>query len=190
MGFWRCTVPRQSAPVSPPPMMTTRLPVARMSAAGSSVSPRQRCSAVAGIPWHSEFPSARVLELSDRADAFEINTDGSGYTKLHDFAGGVTGYSEPPHADLLCSGGFLYGTTEAGGSYNNGTLFSLESEHHELHDSPQFWPPRGWKSAGSRTGHFRQHPLRNHVRWGCLWGWHGVWHQYHRHQLCDLAFIQ
>ena len=26
---WRCTVPRQSAPVSPPPMITTRLPAAR-----------------------------------------------------------------------------------------------------------------------------------------------------------------
>ena len=28
---WRCDVPRQSEPVSPPPMMTTRLPVARMA---------------------------------------------------------------------------------------------------------------------------------------------------------------
>ena len=30
---WRCAVPRQSAPVSPPPMMTTRLPLALMGAA-------------------------------------------------------------------------------------------------------------------------------------------------------------
>ena len=30
---WRWLVPRQSAPVSPPPMMTTRLPVARMEPA-------------------------------------------------------------------------------------------------------------------------------------------------------------
>jgi hypothetical protein len=35
---WRWQVPRQSAPVSPPPMITTRLPVARISSPGT-VSP-------------------------------------------------------------------------------------------------------------------------------------------------------
>ncbi len=35
---WRCAVPRQSAPVSPPPMMTTRLPLALMGDAASAPS--------------------------------------------------------------------------------------------------------------------------------------------------------
>ncbi|COZ73740.1 Uncharacterised protein [Mycobacterium tuberculosis] len=33
---WRCTVPRQSAPVSPPPMMTTFLPFAVIGGCPSS----------------------------------------------------------------------------------------------------------------------------------------------------------
>ena len=35
---WRWLVPRQSAPVSPPPMMRTRLPVARMAPAAASIA--------------------------------------------------------------------------------------------------------------------------------------------------------
>ena len=43
---WRCAVPRQSAPVSPPPMITTCLPFAVMKSASAIVSPsfRRFCS--------------------------------------------------------------------------------------------------------------------------------------------------
>ena len=36
---WRCAVPRQSAPVSPPPMITTRLPAAEMISSSGASSP-------------------------------------------------------------------------------------------------------------------------------------------------------
>ena len=39
---WRCAVPRQSAPVSPPPMITTCLSFAVMNWLSSIASPSQR----------------------------------------------------------------------------------------------------------------------------------------------------
>ena len=55
----RCAVPRQSAPVSPPPMMTTRLPAALMSGSSGTSSPSQRGSAGSGSRRRSESPAAR-----------------------------------------------------------------------------------------------------------------------------------
>ena len=39
---WRIEVPTQSEPVSPPPMTTTSLPVARMASASGTMSPARR----------------------------------------------------------------------------------------------------------------------------------------------------
>ena len=39
---WRMEVPTQSEPVSPPPMTTTSLPVARMASASGTASPATR----------------------------------------------------------------------------------------------------------------------------------------------------
>ena len=44
---WRWAVPRQSAPVSPPPMMTTRLPLASMGGAASARS----CTRLEGLRY-------------------------------------------------------------------------------------------------------------------------------------------
>jgi len=54
---------------------------------------------------------------------FSISTNGSDFTTVHSFAGGSEGVS--PVAGLILSGNTLYGTTQAGGSWNNGTVFSL-----------------------------------------------------------------
>jgi uncharacterized repeat protein (TIGR03803 family) len=54
---------------------------------------------------------------------FSLNTDGTGFTTLHNFTGG-TGGSEP-YAAVILSGNTLYGTTEYGGSLDEGTVFSL-----------------------------------------------------------------
>jgi len=56
---------------------------------------------------------------------FEINTDGTGYTKLHDFSGRSNGDGGNPQGALLLAGDFLYGTTAAGGTYGLGTVFSI-----------------------------------------------------------------
>jgi uncharacterized repeat protein (TIGR03803 family) len=54
---------------------------------------------------------------------FQINTDGTGFSVIHQFAGGSDGVE--PYADLMLSGSMLYGTTELGGSFGGGTVFAI-----------------------------------------------------------------
>jgi uncharacterized repeat protein (TIGR03803 family) len=55
---------------------------------------------------------------------FRINTDGTGFTNLHSFAGSP-GDGSFPLAALVLSSNSLYGTTYFGGGANNGTVFKL-----------------------------------------------------------------
>jgi uncharacterized repeat protein (TIGR03803 family) len=60
---------------------------------------------------------------------FALNTDGTGYTNLHLFAG--HGYGSAPYAGLMFSGNTLYGTTQYGGSGggNGGsTVFAINPD--------------------------------------------------------------
>jgi len=55
---------------------------------------------------------------------FGMNTDGSGFTPLHNFTGGAEGQS--PNVDLIeASDGLLYGVTYSGDSLHRGTLFKI-----------------------------------------------------------------
>jgi uncharacterized repeat protein (TIGR03803 family) len=54
---------------------------------------------------------------------FKIKSDGTGYSKLLDFAGAVNG-STPP-GSLIFDGTFLYGMTYAGGVNDSGTIFKI-----------------------------------------------------------------
>lgn len=50
---------------------------------------------------------------------FSSQTDGSGYTSLHEFAcGGVEGEGSNPNAHLISDGSKLYGTTQADSEYS------------------------------------------------------------------------
>jgi len=67
---------------------------------------------------------------------FRINTDGSGYTNLHDFAGGSDD-GKYPTGSLTLSGSKLYGTTQQGGASDNGVIFEIETDgsgYIHLHD--------------------------------------------------------
>jgi uncharacterized repeat protein (TIGR03803 family) len=58
---------------------------------------------------------------------FAVNTDGTGFMTLHNFAGRPsldTGLI-PSGGGLILSGSTLYGTTYSGGTYGDGTVFSL-----------------------------------------------------------------
>jgi uncharacterized repeat protein (TIGR03803 family) len=58
---------------------------------------------------------------------FRMNIDGSGYTNLHDFAGGAADGASPM-GDLTLSGTTFYGLTTQGGSNNLGTAFRVNTD--------------------------------------------------------------
>jgi uncharacterized repeat protein (TIGR03803 family) len=57
---------------------------------------------------------------------FKLNTDGTGFTNLYDFAQGAGGTM--PQAGLLLSGSTLYGTTPDTGGSTGGTVFKLNTD--------------------------------------------------------------
>jgi uncharacterized repeat protein (TIGR03803 family) len=63
---------------------------------------------------------------------FKINTDGTGYETLYEFTGGANDGGGPN--ELIVSNGVIYGTTDHGGEFSSGTLFSLHT------DGTQFTP--------------------------------------------------
>lgn len=75
---------------------------------------------------------------------FAINTDGTGFTILHNFTGGSDGTY--PYAGLILSSNTLYGTASGGGSSGNGTVFSLGPVSSLL--SP---PPLSIASSGNQA---------------------------------------
>jgi len=61
---------------------------------------------------------------------FKINTDGTGYTVLHRFLGGVAGGAQPNDSLFLADDGYLYGFTPDCGyfgmtAFTNGTIFKI-----------------------------------------------------------------
>src|SRR5580692_11258252 len=51
---------------------------------------------------------------SNQGGVFKVNTDGSGFTNLHNFTGGENGIS--PYGGLILAVDTLYGTTSFGGT--------------------------------------------------------------------------
>ncbi len=58
---------------------------------------------------------------------FKMNTDGAGFTLLHEFAGGGNDGTYPI-GSLTLSGGSLYGMTWRGGDKNKGTVFKMDTD--------------------------------------------------------------
>ncbi len=71
------------------------------------------------------FGTASVGGSSGYGTVYTVNTDGTGFAVLHDFTGGSDGNF--PAAGLILSGNTLYGTTENGGSTDNGTVFAINT---------------------------------------------------------------
>jgi uncharacterized repeat protein (TIGR03803 family) len=59
---------------------------------------------------------------------FKLNSDGTGFTNLHSFTDYGGGAGPVPQAGLILSGTTLYGATEFGGTWNNGTVFRLNTD--------------------------------------------------------------
>ena len=56
---------------------------------------------------------------------FQIQLDGSGYNKIHDFAGGANDGARPWDPGLVVDGNTLYGTTIGGGQFDLGVVYTL-----------------------------------------------------------------
>jgi uncharacterized repeat protein (TIGR03803 family) len=57
---------------------------------------------------------------------FKLNNDGTHFTNLYNFAGGVNGFN--PRGGLTLSGSTLYGEAANGGSSGNGTIFAVNTD--------------------------------------------------------------
>ncbi|MCK7479254.1 MAG: hypothetical protein M0C28_19235 [Candidatus Moduliflexus flocculans] len=58
---------------------------------------------------------------------FKLQTDGSSYAVLHEFAGGISD-GKYPWGDLLLCGSTLFGMTLLGGKDDSGTIFNIETD--------------------------------------------------------------
>jgi uncharacterized repeat protein (TIGR03803 family) len=65
---------------------------------------------------------------SEYGTVFAVNTDGTGFTNLHNFAG--TGDGSNPYAPLISAGSVLYGTAYYGNGegVGNGTVFEVNND--------------------------------------------------------------
>lgn len=90
------------------------------------------------VPTDGIYPSGGVIlsgsklygttsgGSSDNGMVFAVNTDGTGFTKLHGFT--ATSDGGVPGGGLVLSGNTLYGTASVGGSMENGTVFAVNSD--------------------------------------------------------------
>src|SRR5262245_36784021 len=62
---------------------------------------------------------------ANNGTVFRIGTDGSNYTRLHEFSGRE---GRLPNGRLLSVGTTLYGTTEIGGTFSRGTVYKVEGD--------------------------------------------------------------
>jgi uncharacterized repeat protein (TIGR03803 family) len=85
------------------------------------------------------YGTARAGGTNGLGTIFAINTNGTGFGKLHDFGLAFTGRNPDtdnninsggafPETDLVLSGNTLYGATEQGGSGGGGTLFKINTD--------------------------------------------------------------
>jgi uncharacterized repeat protein (TIGR03803 family) len=99
---------------------------------------------------------------------FKVNTDGSEFQTMHNFAGGFTdGYQ--PQGSLILSGNVLYGVTIQGGTGNEGTVFEINTDGTGYSILYSFTA----MSAGLDSGCGRSHPTPAVLRYGLPCHWKG-----------------
>ena len=103
------------------------------------------------------YGTTRDGGLFGKGTLFKINTDGTDFTVLRNFAGRPTDGASPV-GELIVSDGKLYGTSTTGGSNDVGTVFQLDADGGGFHilksfssasTSPDGTGPRGLVLSGS-----------------------------------------
>jgi uncharacterized repeat protein (TIGR03803 family) len=96
---------------------------------------------------------------SGSGTVFAINTDGSGFTTLHNFTAlsthdGTNSDGAVPYAGLILSGNTLYGTAESGGSAGNGTVFAVNTDGSDFSVLHNFSAESKYASSAEFVGEF------------------------------------
>ena len=65
---------------------------------------------------------------SGKGTLFKIDTNGTGFTLLHNFIGGSADGSGPASGATVQAGTMLYGTTEGGGSNSKGAIYEIKTD--------------------------------------------------------------
>jgi uncharacterized repeat protein (TIGR03803 family) len=73
------------------------------------------------------FGTAQNGGTNGHGTVFKLNTNGSGFTVLHQFKKGAGTDGANPNAHLVLSGNTLHGTTRNGGANNCGTVFKINT---------------------------------------------------------------
>jgi uncharacterized repeat protein (TIGR03803 family) len=81
------------------------------------------------------YGTAQAGGNSGWGTVFAVNTDGTGFTNLHNFTAtsgtaggdGINSDGASPFAGLILSGNTLYGTAQFGGNSGNGTVFAIKT---------------------------------------------------------------
>ncbi len=74
----------------------------------------------------SLYGTAWIGGFSDLGTVFKVSTNGLVFTNLFNFSG--TNDGAYPYAGFVLAGNTLYGTTSAGGSSDNGTIFAIQTD--------------------------------------------------------------
>jgi uncharacterized repeat protein (TIGR03803 family) len=81
---------------------------------------------------HALFGTTESGGIYGPGTVFAINTDGTGFTNLHNFtlpdASGTNRDGAFPEAGLTLSGNTLYGTADVGGANNGGVVFAINAD--------------------------------------------------------------
>jgi uncharacterized repeat protein (TIGR03803 family) len=83
---------------------------------------------LAGLVLSSNMVYGTTLQggTLGQGTVFTLKTDGTEFVVQHSFSGSADGAN--PAADLILAGNTLYGTANYGGSFNNGTVFTLRTD--------------------------------------------------------------
>jgi len=104
----------------------------------STGPPYPRTNSEGGAPFAGVILSDNTLYgttytggSSGNGTVFAVNTDGTGFTNLHNFTAllsNTNGDGAGPEAELVLSGNTLYGTAGRGGSSGRGTVFAVHTD--------------------------------------------------------------
>ncbi len=132
---------QKNAPCHPPPRLTS----SALRLLGTAGIAQLGANSEGALPNGSFILSGNTLYgtafdggSSGNGTVFAINTDGTGFTNLHNFtatsgSSGVSGFGSNsdganPDAGLVLSGNTLYGTAGYGGSLGDGAVFAINTD--------------------------------------------------------------